>query len=145
MDEGSPLFAHGIDSGDFNGDPYPDLAIAAFYVNFESQQFSLSGLVAAVSGKSDGTFLTRPDGTCFPFDTLESQTVNVMVADLDADGFDDVVAANHTINADSNKFTISVLINGIQATSIIFADWNYDGLTDTRDVIGFLTEWVAAC
>lgn len=114
LDEGDPIFAHGIDTANFNGDPYPDLAVAAFYLQFATppQQPSNIGFVAAISGKSDGTFRTRADGACFPFDTLQQQTVNVMAVDLDADGLDDVVAANHTIGGD-NKYTFSVLINSI--------------------------------
>jgi hypothetical protein len=39
-----------------------------------------------------------------------------MVVDLDADGFDDIVVANHLVDSGDDSDTISVLINSLEVT-----------------------------
>lgn len=110
-------FAHGIASGHIDNGPYPDLAVA-IWRDIRVGTETLPSVVGVLLGKSTGTFQSNSAEEAYHFETGASSSVNVLVVDLDADGFDDIVVANHLTEGDTISDTISVLINALEVTGI---------------------------
>ena len=122
---GTPfLYAHGIESGSIDNGPYPDLVVA---LGIQKKGFEpvpdWYGAVAVLLGKSNGTFQTDSSQKAYifladninnPNQPLATGSINVLVVDLDADGFDDIVVANHLVGSEGD--TISVLINSLEVS-----------------------------
>lgn len=111
------LHTHGIATARLGASAYPSLVVAMW----RDQVAGVSETPAKVGvllGKGDGTFQVQPDGLSYRFETVETHTVNVATADLDHNGFDDVIAVNHNYNPDLMSYTITVLINSYEATAI---------------------------
>ncbi|MDQ7012840.1 MAG: FG-GAP-like repeat-containing protein [Planctomycetota bacterium] len=111
--ENPALRAHGIDSGFIDNGPYPDVVVATwrFPLNLASDSH-----VAVLLGRGNGTLQAASDEQAYLFNTEERHTINVMLVDLDADGFDDIVAANHWHDGVLKRDTISIFINSLEVT-----------------------------
>lgn len=118
------LYAHGVESGSIDNGPYPDLAVAlGVHAKGFGAQPDWYGAVAVLLGKGNGSFqpyssqrayLLVADDISNPNQPLAYGSINVLVVDLDADGFDDLVVANHLVDDGDNSDTISVLINALE-------------------------------
>lgn len=95
----------GIDSGHLNGGVKPDVAVALYNANE----------VSIILGKGDGTFQSPPDdGYHFNMDPSGPDdadgSIMVKIADLDQDGFGDLVTSNHysdNISVRINKMVVA--------------------------------------
>jgi hypothetical protein len=113
--------------GDFNHDGQPDLAVAC---NFPSGDG-----VSILLGNSDGTFQT------FAKYSVGGQTpLTLTVADLNSDGFQDIVTANDQFannsvsvlmgNGDGTFGTVHVYQPGQTPVGVAVGDFNGDGIPD---------------
>jgi hypothetical protein len=84
-------FAYSVAVGDFNGDGKPDLAVANGCVNIGGFNCSPEGLVGILMGNGDGTFQAVHTYDSGGFDFFNS---NVVVADVNGDGKQDLVVMN---------------------------------------------------
>ncbi len=107
------LHAHGIDSGFIDNGPYPDVAVAIWRLPFN---LASDSHVAVLLGKGNGTLQAASDEQAYLFNTEGTHTINVMLVDLNADGFDDIVAANHWHDIALKRDTISIFINSLEVT-----------------------------
>ncbi len=108
--------AHGIDSGSIDNGPYPDVAVATWRLPANLEPQDGSAAVAVLLGKGNGTLQGASDTQAYLFGTGATETINVMVVDLDADGFDDIIAANHWHDSHNKRDTISIFINSLEVT-----------------------------
>ena len=116
-----------VAAGDLNGDQHPDLAVT-----------NILGSVAVLMNKGTGKF-RRPVG----YGAGSGGIVDVAIADLNYDGFPDLVAAN------ASKSAVAVLLNNGDGTfgvatlyptslpnkstgaaAVVVADFNLDGIPD---------------
>jgi uncharacterized protein (TIGR03437 family) len=112
--------------GDFNGDSYPDLAIAS----------STSNTVTILTGSKTGAFTQASGGSSFP---VGSRPIAIAVGYFNADNILDLAVANQSDN------TVSVLLGdgkggftqphspfpaGTNPSSIAVADFNDDHILD---------------
>jgi hypothetical protein len=121
---------------DVNGDGYPDLVMASQCVSASNCD---NGLVGVLLGKGDGTFQ--------PAVSYNAGYVPVWVAiaDVNGDGFPDLIVANQSECDDCKDGGVSILLNngndtfqapvtyssaGPNATSVAVADVNQDGYPD---------------
>ena len=127
------LFAHGVASGKIDNGPNPDLVVALGnpnYLGLPPENSIIRGGVAVLLGRGDGTFqiddstgyayFFRADADTYPCEQRAVGSAKVLAVDLDADGFDDIVLANHLVLSCDNNTpdTITVLINTLEVTGI---------------------------
>ncbi len=112
------LVAHGIDSGNLNGGPYPDLVVVILDLVIAVDGPDWPSAVAVLLGKADGTFQTPSPTEAYIFRTDDPNgsdwvlaSAMVELVDLNADGFDDIVVTNH------RSYNFSVLINKMRVTT----------------------------
>lgn len=123
-------------TGDFNNDGILDIAVANS--NLPDSGPSPAGTISVYLGVGDGTFQAAPHG---PF-TAGTQTSVIAVADLNGDGFQDLVAANEnsgdlTIYLGAGDGTFSAasgspvsLGGGLQPEALTIGDFDNDGIPD---------------
>jgi len=110
--------AYGIDTGSIDNGPYPDIVAGTWGSSLNSRNAILD-LIGIFLGKADGTF--QMDTAAQKAYLLDNGTpgnipANVMVVDLNADGFDDIVVADHLYKSDTLD-TITVHINALSVSS----------------------------
>ncbi len=112
------LQAYGIDTGSIDNGPYPDIVAGTWNI-LAANKTLISDSIGILLGKGDGTF--QGDTAAQKAYLLDNDTdnipANVMVVDLDADGFDDIVVADHISNTLILHDTITVHINALSISS----------------------------
>ncbi|MDQ7014263.1 MAG: VCBS repeat-containing protein [Planctomycetota bacterium] len=103
----SPIF-HAVSSGNLNGGTKTDLAVAIP---------GDPGGVTWLLGKGNGTFQFDANISSYSTGIAGWMPLQILCADLDQDGFDDIITSNHEVNNPNNDpFTISVLLNAMNIT-----------------------------
>lgn len=103
----SPTF-HSVSAGDLNGGTKTDLVVT---------RPGSPGSVLWLLGKGDGTFQFDHANPSYSASIAGWMPLQVLCADLDQDGFDDIITSNHDANdPDHGPFSISVLINDMGIT-----------------------------
>jgi Bacterial Ig-like domain (group 3)/FG-GAP-like repeat len=133
-----------IVAGDFNGDGYPDLAVADFIpVNQNPPTVDQKSNVVIMLGNGDGTFHSGPGS---PY-TVGLYALALVAADFNQDGHTDLAVDNYGVNTDAPTQTLEILIGdvnndggftqplpttqlGNSPNELIAADFNGDGTTD---------------
>jgi len=122
--------------GDFNGDGKSDLAVGNANCAILRADFCLTGSVAALLGKGDGTFqaaVTYPAGDPWP-DAANEPANGLAIADLDGDGKPDLVIANRDVLRGNGDGTFEAAQSynplGNLGTSVVVADFNGDSKPD---------------
>ena len=109
--------AQGIASGSIDNGPYPDIVAGVWVLGAATRSISSSS-VAVLLGKADGTFQAESAQQAYLLDnSIGNIPANLMVVDLDADGFDDIVVANHEYDTKAKTDTISVFINALSISN----------------------------
>jgi outer membrane protein assembly factor BamB len=115
-----------VTTGDLNGDGKPDLAVANLYSSYQGPP-----TVSVLLGAGDGTFAARVDLTVGEFPD------GVAIADLNADGYGDLVVATEeagiSVLLGHGDGTFSADVDypaGSSPTSLVIADMNGDGRLD---------------
>ncbi|MGA7633171.1 MAG: FG-GAP-like repeat-containing protein [Terriglobales bacterium] len=121
--------------GDVNGDGYTDLVVANMY-----NDSGLEGEVSVFLGNGTGTF-----GPPVNYDSGGSGAQSVAIADVNGDGYPDLIVANQSGSGDSGDGVVGVLLNdgqgsflapvsydagGVLSDSIAVGDFNGDGYAD---------------
>jgi hypothetical protein len=122
-DDQTIVRAHGVTSGNLNGGPGVDLAVALHYVagvaNPEETPPSWASAVGVLLGRSDGSFQINPNDFAYiyPLENYEpgesGAAAMVVLTDLNGDGFDDIVVSGNSADPFAGDF-IFVLINKMQ-------------------------------
>ncbi len=98
----------GLAIGNLNGGTRPDLVVT---------DPTNPGGVMWLLGKADGSFQFLKDHALYSESINGWMPMQVLCADLDQDGFDDIITSNHEVNnPNTDPFTISVLLNATNIT-----------------------------
>jgi hypothetical protein len=133
-----------IVAADFNGDGYPDLAVADFIpINQNPPTVDQKSNVVIMLGHGDGTFHPGPGSPI----TVGLYALALVAADFNQDGHTDLAVDNYGVNTDPPTQTLEILIGdvnndggftqplpttqlGNSPNQLIAADFNGDGTTD---------------
>jgi hypothetical protein len=123
-----------IEVGDFNGDGFPDLAVAKLG--------DIGGAVGVFLGKGDGTFEAAQSYA------VGYSPISICVADFNGDGHLDLAVANFGYSFDGLPGSVSALLGkgdgtfqpaqtyAIAAASVAVGDFNRDGIPDLALISG---------
>jgi hypothetical protein len=133
-----------IVAADFNGDGYPDLAVADFIpVNQNPPVVNRTSNVVVMLGNPDGsgTFTPAPGSPI----TVGLYALALVAADFNQDGHTDLAVDNYGVNTTASTQTLAILMGdgkggftqplpttqlGNSPNALIAADFNGDGTTD---------------